>query len=39
VPKSVVYVNALPVTGAGKVDKKVLTEQYGSPTEQKAKSG
>jgi fatty-acyl-CoA synthase len=31
VPKSVIYVDALPVTGAGKVDRKVLTELYGSP--------
>jgi fatty-acyl-CoA synthase len=39
VPKSVVYVDALPVTGAGKVDKKALTEQHGSAGEQTAKSG
>jgi fatty-acyl-CoA synthase len=39
VPKSVVYVDALPVTGAGKVDKKALAEQYGSPVQQTAKSG
>ncbi len=29
VPKSVVFVNALPKTGAGKIDKKVLLEQFG----------
>jgi fatty-acyl-CoA synthase len=31
VPKSVVYVESLPVTGAGKIDKKLLQEQYGDP--------
>lgn len=30
IPKSVVFVQALPKTGAGKIDKKVLQEQYGS---------
>lgn len=29
VPKSVVFVDALPKTGAGKIDKKVLAQQYG----------
>ncbi len=29
IPKSVVFVDALPKTGAGKVDKKLLTERYG----------
>ncbi len=29
VPKSVVFVNSLPRTGAGKIDKKVLQQQYG----------
>lgn len=29
VPKSVVFVDQLPKTGAGKVDRKSLTEQYG----------
>jgi fatty-acyl-CoA synthase len=38
VPKSVVYVDTLPVTGAGKVDKKVLAEQYGSPAEHRSKA-
>jgi fatty-acyl-CoA synthase len=38
VPKSVVYVDTLPVTGAGKVDKKVLAEQYGSPAEHQPKA-
>ncbi len=28
-PKSVVFVNALPKTGAGKIDKKILEQQYG----------
>jgi fatty-acyl-CoA synthase len=28
-PKSVVFVNALPKTGAGKIDKKLLEQQYG----------
>lgn len=32
VPRSVVFVNALPKTGAGKVDKKVLELQYGGKT-------
>jgi len=30
VPKSVVFADALPKTGAGKIDKKALAEQYGS---------
>jgi len=29
VPKSVVFVEALPKTGAGKVDKQRLKEEYG----------
>lgn len=29
VPKSIVFVNQLPQTGAGKIDKKVLEETYG----------
>lgn len=29
VPKSIVYVDALPTTGAGKVDKRLLAETYG----------
>ncbi len=29
VPKSVVFVEALPKTGAGKIDKKALVDQYG----------
>jgi fatty-acyl-CoA synthase len=29
VPKSVVFVSALPRTGAGKIDKKLLSERYG----------
>ncbi len=29
VPKSVVFTGALPKTGAGKIDKKVLVQQYG----------
>ncbi len=29
VPKSVIFVGSLPVTGAGKVDKRLLQEQYG----------
>jgi fatty-acyl-CoA synthase len=29
VPKSVVFVDALPKTGAGKIDKKALVERYG----------
>lgn len=29
VPRSVVFVNTLPKTGAGKIDKKVLQQQYG----------
>lgn len=29
IPKSVVFVNTLPKTGAGKIDKKVLVQQYG----------
>lgn len=29
VPKSVIFVDTLPKTGAGKVDKKVLAERYG----------
>ncbi|MGH2522431.1 MAG: AMP-binding enzyme, partial [Anaerolineales bacterium] len=29
VPKSVVFTDALPRTGAGKVDKKLLAEKYG----------
>jgi fatty-acyl-CoA synthase len=31
VPKSVVFVDALPKTGAGKIDKKVLVQHYGKP--------
>jgi len=30
VPKSVVFVDALPMTGAGKIDKRLLVEQYGT---------
>jgi len=30
VPKSVVFVDALPKTGAGKIDKKTLIDRYGS---------
>ncbi|NJN68406.1 MAG: long-chain fatty acid--CoA ligase [Chloroflexaceae bacterium] len=30
IPRSVVFVNALPKTGAGKIDKKVLEQQFGS---------
>jgi len=33
VPKSVIFVETLPKTGAGKVDKKVLVEQYGHDQE------
>lgn len=29
IPKSVVFVDQLPLTGAGKVDKKALVQQYG----------
>jgi fatty-acyl-CoA synthase len=29
VPKSVVFVDELPKTGAGKIDKKILVQQYG----------
>ena len=29
VPKRVVFVDALPLTGAGKVDKRTLQERYG----------
>lgn len=29
VPKSVVYTDALPTTGAGKIDKRLLQERYG----------
>lgn len=32
VPKSVVFVNSLPKTGAGKIDKKILVQQYGGKT-------
>ena len=31
VPKSVVFVEALPKTGAGKIDKKALAQQFGQP--------
>jgi len=31
IPKSVVFVDGLPKTGAGKIDKKVLVERYGQP--------
>ncbi len=31
IPKSFVFVDALPMTAAGKIDKKVLTEKYGNP--------
>jgi fatty-acyl-CoA synthase len=31
VPKSVVFVDALPMTGAGKIDKRLLSAQYGDP--------
>jgi fatty-acyl-CoA synthase len=31
-PKSIVFVKHLPRTGAGKIDKKVLAEQYGGTT-------
>ncbi len=30
IPKSVVFADTLPKTGAGKIDKKALAEQYGS---------
>jgi len=33
VPKSVVFVDALPKTGAGKIDKKVLQQQFGGEEE------
>ena len=33
VPRSVVFVDALPKTGAGKIDKKALSDRYGSPDE------
>jgi fatty-acyl-CoA synthase len=33
VPKSVVFVDAMPTTGAGKIDKKALVETYGSSKE------
>jgi fatty-acyl-CoA synthase len=39
VPKSVVYVDTLPLTGAGKVDKKALAEQYGRVEERSSESG
>jgi fatty-acyl-CoA synthase len=29
IPKSVVFADTLPVTGAGKIDKLALQEQYG----------
>lgn len=29
IPRSIVFVNTLPKTGAGKIDKKVLEQQYG----------
>ena len=29
VPKSIVFIDALPTTGAGKIDKKVLEDRYG----------
>jgi acyl-CoA synthetase (AMP-forming)/AMP-acid ligase II len=29
VPKSVVFVDALPKTAAGKIDKRVLQQKYG----------
>ena len=31
VPKTVVFVEALPKTGAGKIDKQRLVERYGQP--------
>lgn len=31
VPKSIVFVDALPLTGANKIDKKVLEERFGTP--------
>lgn len=31
VPKSIVFVDALPLTGAGKIDKKALEIRYGAP--------
>jgi fatty-acyl-CoA synthase len=31
IPKSFVFVDALPMTAAGKIDKKVLTEKYSEP--------
>lgn len=36
VPKSAVFVEVLPKTGAGKVDKKILAEKYGATRESKA---
>ena len=30
VPKSIIFVDALPLTGAGKVDKRTLVEKLGS---------
>jgi len=32
VPKSVVFIDAMPTTGAGKIDKKALIETYGEPS-------
>jgi fatty-acyl-CoA synthase len=31
VPKSVLFVDELPKTGPGKIDKKLLSERHGSP--------
>jgi len=31
-PKSIVFVNNIPKTGAGKIDKKILEQQYGGKT-------
>jgi fatty-acyl-CoA synthase len=31
-PKSIVFVNTIPKTGAGKIDKKILEQQYGGKT-------
>ena len=31
IPRSVIFVEALPKTGPGKIDKKLLVEQFGQP--------
>jgi fatty-acyl-CoA synthase len=31
-PKTVIFVDALPRTAIGKLDKKVLVQRYGAPT-------